>query len=157
MAAGERQAPDPLRRDLARYPWVHDIRARFADVDNLGHINNVTVVAYYEDARATFNNQLLGLWREAGSAKDGPFHFVVAQSRVDYLAEAHYPANYQVGVGIGRIGRSSVNYLAGFFHEGRCLGLCDAVLVHRTAGTTTPIPPDRRAILEKMAFRSEGH
>ncbi|OHV34403.1 MULTISPECIES: acyl-CoA thioesterase [Pseudofrankia] len=154
MDGGRRPVREDDRRDLARYPWVHEIRARFADVDNLGHINNVAVVAYYEDARAAFNNQLLGLFGTPGSARSGPFHFVVAQSRVDYLAEAHYPANYEVGVAIGWIGRSSVVYFSGLFHEGTCLGLCDTVLVHRVDGSTTPVPPDRRALLEKMAFRA---
>jgi acyl-CoA thioester hydrolase len=154
MQTRERATPDPARRELARYPWVHDIRARFADVDNLGHINNVAVVSYYEDARAAFNNELLGLFSLGGSAKAGPFHFLVAQSKVDYLAEAHYPGNFQVGVAIGRIGRSSVVYYAGLFRDGACLGLADAVLVHRVEGATTPVPPDRRAVLEKMAFRS---
>jgi acyl-CoA thioester hydrolase len=149
---GTRETPDPRRRELARYPWVHDIRARFADVDNLGHINNVAVVSYYEDARATFNNALLGLFSLRGSAKSGPFHFLVARSTVEYLAEAHYPGNYQVGVAIGAIGRSSVVYLSGLFHEEVCVGLCDAVLVHRVEGVTTPVPADRRALLEEFAF-----
>jgi len=142
------------RRDLARYPWVHEIRARFADVDNLGHINNVAVVAYYEDARAAFNHQVLGLFSTASPVKAGPFHFVIAQTRVDYLAEAHYPGIFQVGVGIGWIGRSSVIYFAGLFHQGLCVGLSDTVMVHRVESATTPVPPDRRALLEKMAFRA---
>jgi acyl-CoA thioester hydrolase len=154
MEQRERATPEPNRRELARYPWVHEIRARFADVDNLGHINNVAVVSYYEDARATFNNELLGLFSLHGSAKAGPFHFLVAQSKVDYLAEAHYPGIFQVAVAIGSIGRSSVVYYAGLFRDGRCLGLCDTVLVHRVGGATTPVPPDRRALLEKMTFRT---
>jgi acyl-CoA thioester hydrolase len=149
-----RATPDPDRRELARYPWVHDVRARFADVDNLGHINNVAVVSYYEDARAALNNELLGLFSVRGSVSSWPFHFVVAQSKVDYLAEAHYPGIFQVGVAIGAIGRSSVTYYSGLFRDGHCLGLCDAVLVHRVSGRTTPVPPDRRSLLEKVAFRA---
>ena len=135
-------------------PADAEIEARYADLDVMGHINNVAVVSYYEDARATFNNELLGLFSLHGSAKAGPFHFLVAQSRVDYLAEAHYPGTFQVGVAIGSIGRSSVVYYAGLFRDGRCLGLCDAVLFHRVAGATTAVPPDRRVLLEKMVFRA---
>jgi len=154
MQTQERARRDPARLEQARYPWVHDIRARFADVDNLGHINNVAVVAYYEDARAAFNSKHLGLFSRTGSVKAGPFHFLVARSSVDYLAEARYPGTFQVGVGIGAVGRSSVVYLAGLFRDGACLGLSETVLVHRVAGATTPVPADRRALLERMSFRS---
>jgi acyl-CoA thioester hydrolase len=151
-----RQMLGAAPRELSSYPWVHEIRARFADVDNLGHINNVAVVSFYEDARATFNNEFLGVFNRRGSAKDGPFHFLVASSKVDYLAEAHYPGNYQVGVAIGRIGSSSVVYYSGLFRNGACLGVCESVLVHRVEGVTTLVPPDRRALLEEFAPRSGG-
>ena len=151
-----RERPDPRRWELARYPWLHEIRARYADVDSLGHVNNVAVVSYHEDARAAFNNELLGLFDQPGSTKAGPFHFLVAQTTVDYLAEAYYPGVFQVGVGIGPIGRSSVVYYSGLFRDGACLGLAQAVLVHRAEGATVPVAPDRRALLEKMAFRADG-
>jgi acyl-CoA thioester hydrolase len=153
MQAG--QTPGGTRRELSRYPWVHEIRARFADVDNLGHINNVAVVSFYEDARSAFNNDVLGLFSTRGSVKDGPFHFLVARTQVDYLAEAHYPGNFQVGVAIGSIGRSSVVYHAGLFHDAVCVGLSETVLVHRVDGVTTPVPAERRVLLEKYALRGE--
>jgi acyl-CoA thioester hydrolase len=148
----ERALPDPGLRELTRYPWVREIQSRFSDVDSLGHINNVVILSYYEDARASFNNAELGLFGLRGSVESWPFHFVVAQTKVEYLAEAHYPGVFQVGVAVGPIGRSSVVYYSGLFRDGACLGLCEAVLVHRSDGHSAAVPPDRRAALEKWGL-----
>ncbi len=142
-------SPRPERLSLSTYPFHHEIRARFADVDSFGHLNNVAVASYYEDARAVFNRSELGdvtLAREQGS------HFVVARTLIHYLAEARYPGAYQVGLGISRIGTSSLVYSTGLFRDAVCVGLCDAVMVHLTHEGPTPLPPEVREVLERRAF-----
>lgn len=139
----------PERFDLARYPFVHEVRSRFNDTDSLGHLNNLALASFHEDARAELNRQTFG--PDALSA-NGPFHFVLAQATIQYLVEAWHPTAFRVGVGISRFGRSSVVYSSALFRDETCVGLCDAVMVHISGGIAAPLPPDMRAILEKVAF-----
>ncbi|EIV92226.1 putative thioesterase [Frankia sp. QA3] len=140
---------DPERLSLASYPLSHPVQARFSDLDGNGHLNNVALASFYEDARITLD------WRIFTDGKPVPFEgftFVVANISIHYLAEAHYPATYVVGCGVGRIGTSSFVHSAGLFRDGVCLGLCDSILVHLVNGAPTVIPPHRRAQMEALAF-----
>jgi acyl-CoA thioester hydrolase len=136
----------PERLDEDRYPFVHEIRSRYGDVDANGHINNVAIARFHEDSRVEFMRNTLG---PRGLGMSGPFHFVVAEVRIAYLGEAHHPGTFRMGVGVGRLGTSSVVLSAGMFLDGVCLGLADTTIVHRTSAGTTPLPADRRALLEK--------
>lgn len=138
-------APDPRRLVLANYPHHREIPARFADMDLQRHINNVAIASFYEDGRATLNMRLFG---EDLITRRRDFRFVVLESRMRYLSEAPYPATYVVGAAVTRIGSSSAEYGMGLFHDGTCVGLCDSIIVHMTDAGPTPIPPERRALME---------
>lgn len=140
---------DPERLSLASYPLSHPVQARFSDLDGNGHLNNVALASFYEDARLALD------WHIFTEAKPVPFDgftFVVANVSIHYLAEAHYPATYVVGCGVGRIGSASFVHSAGLFRDGVCLGLCDSVMVHLVDGVSTVIPPHRRAQMQAWAF-----
>uniref|UniRef100_UPI0021BE4428 acyl-CoA thioesterase n=1 Tax=Frankia tisae TaxID=2950104 RepID=UPI0021BE4428 len=118
---------DPERLSLASYPLSHPVQARFSDLDGNGHLNNVALASFYEDARITLD------WRIFTDGRPVPFEgftFVVANISIHYLAEARYPATYVVGCGVSRIGTSSFVHSAGLFRDGVCFGLCDSILVH---------------------------
>jgi acyl-CoA thioester hydrolase len=141
----------PERLDSTRYPFHHEVRARFGDMDSFQHVNNVSVARYHEDARVEFIRSQFGDW---SSGRTGDFHFLVADLHISYLAEVDYPGTYQIGVGIGRIGTSSLTVYAAIFRAGRCLGLCDSVLVHMSPTGPAPLPAQRRALLEAARFES---
>ncbi|WP_462203091.1 acyl-CoA thioesterase [Frankia sp. CcWB3] len=122
---------------------------RFSDMDSFGHLNNVAVASLYEDTRVRLHTRLLRPEDPGGLPGFTP---VVAQLSIHYLAEAHYPATYEIGHGISRIGASSFVHSAGLFLDEVCLGLCDTVMVHLVDGVPTPLPPDRRALLESVWF-----
>jgi acyl-CoA thioester hydrolase len=132
------------------YPHRREIPARFADMDLQRHINNVAIASFYEDGRATLNMRLFG---EDLFARKGDFRFVVLETRIRYLSEAPYPADYVVGAAITRLGNSSAEYGMGLFHDGTCVGLCDTVLVHMTDAGPTRIPDARRAVMGEYALR----
>lgn len=145
---------DPL--DLAAYPFAHTVAARFADVDSLGHLNNVAIAAFYEDARVFFVRRALDGLAPGPLTKTGPSYVVLAEQTIRYLAEADYPGTYQVGMGVGRLGTSSVVLLAGLFTSGRCVGTGRNVLVHMVAGRPAPIVGEARARLEHLTFDHQG-
>ena len=95
--------PDPWRLDPAAYPYSDTIQTRFADLDVLGHINNVAMVALFETGRTRFNHAAgLTKWRKP--------RWLVAAQEVNYLAEGNYPADVTMTHGIGRIGEPVVDH-----------------------------------------------
>ncbi|MCM3886922.1 thioesterase family protein [Frankia sp. R82] len=139
---------DPLRLSLASYPMSHSITARFGDMDVNGHLNNVALASYYEDARVAAD---LRLFPQAPPGRR-TFSLVVAQVTVQYLAEAPFPGTYTIGIGVSRVGTTSFTHSAGLFRDAVCLGLCDAVIVHLVDGKPVALPPDLRAVFVSVAF-----
>lgn len=134
--------PEPFRLRRASYPFFRRVIARFSDVDTEGHLNNVALAAYYEDAR-------VALLRSASSGQRY-FRFVVANVSISYLAEAHYPGEYDVGLGVSRFGTKSFGLGCGLFAGDRCVGTCDTTQV--TIGDEGPItvPEALRRFLESI-------
>ncbi|ABW15722.1 thioesterase superfamily protein [Parafrankia sp. EAN1pec] len=143
---------DPARTQLANYPFVMTLQPRFGDMDSLGHVNNVAIAALFEEARVGMNRAMLGDSHVA-PALSRPLPVVAARVEIDYLGEVRYPGEYHVGVGVGRVGTSSVLQVCAMFDGETCVALCDAVLVHRPATGPAPVPQEVRELLTTvMAF-----
>ena len=56
------------------------IQIRFVDIDKLGHVNNATILSYFETARVAYLNQVIG--RENDWVGRG---LILAHSEIDYL------------------------------------------------------------------------
>jgi acyl-CoA thioester hydrolase len=143
---------DPAKTRLANYPFVVTLRPRFGDMDNVGHVNNVAIAALFEEARVAMNHALLGGGDVTLPVEERTFPAVVAHLVIDYLAEVRYPGEYQIGVGVGRVGSTSVLELSGMFDGERCVALCETVLVHRPPTGPAPVPPRLRGLLTTMFF-----
>jgi acyl-CoA thioester hydrolase len=134
----------PSLLDIARYPYVHEVATRFADVDPNWHINNVAMAAGFEDARARFN-RAIGL-----HAVLGELRFMIVSAYYDYLAEARYPDPIAVHVGIAEIGRTSWTMSQVAMQGGRACGYCRSTLV--VVGPEGPTP-----LLSQMREQLCGH
>ena len=140
---------DPRRRLPASYPWSITLDTRFGDMDPNRHLNNVAVTRLFEEARVRFHAML---YRQAPS--DIRPRFLVAHTAIDFIAEGSYPAAAETLLAVLDIGNSSYRVGLGLFQDGGCVALCDTVLVHRGEAAPTPLPPERRALLE--AYRLKG-
>ena len=140
-----------MRLQLATYPVVDEIAARYGDMDANAHMNNLALESLHENARATMNRRLLPA---AYTPAERRRRLVTSQNAVHFLAEAHWPAVIQTGAGVGRIGRTSYVASTGLFLAGRCIGVCDTVLVlvGDSDGRDGPVPlPDEfRAALQPV-------
>ena len=137
--------PEPFRLSRAAYPYFRRVIARFSDMDAERHLNNVALAAFYEDGRVSF---LHGL---SGDERGKVFRFVIAHIAISYLAEAHYPGDYDVGLGVTRFGRTSFDIGAGLFIGDKCVGVCDTTQVVIGLHGAMPIPPALRdALTAKM-------
>jgi acyl-CoA thioester hydrolase len=133
--------PELFRLRRAAYPFFRTVPARFGDMDEEGHLNNVALAGFYEEARVSFLRHHL-------QSKDGhAFRFVIANMNISYLAEAHYPGDYDVGVGVSKIGHSSFGLGAGLFLGEVCLGVMDTVQVVIVDDKPSGIPA---ALREKL-------
>lgn len=122
----------PAAHRLVRsiYPYFRRVIARFSDMDSERHLNNVALASFYEDARVSFLHSMPG---------HGATHrFVIAHISISYLAEAHYPGEYEVGLGVSRFGTKSFDIGCALFLADTCFGVCDTTQV--TIGNNGPIP-----------------
>ncbi|MEE2031951.1 acyl-CoA thioesterase [Rhodococcus chondri] len=136
---------DPRRSMLDRYPLRRTVTPLFGDTDALGHINNVSIARYFEQARV--------LMQEALAADLGERAFeraVLANIEISYLAEAFYPHDIVIGVGVEKIGTSSLVLGSALFQRDRCVALARSVDVGTgNSGGAAPIADHVRDILEK--------
>ena len=121
--------PETFRLSRDAYPYFRRVIARFSDMDSERHLNNVALASFYEDARVSFLRSLTG--------NLPGFRFVIAHISISYLTEAHYPGEYEVGLGVSRFGTKSFDIGCGLFIGDKCIGVCDTTQV--SIGNTGPI------------------
>jgi len=143
---------DPKRLDADHYPYVADVPPRFNDMDALRHLNNVALAAVYEEGRIAMHRELhMDRHREPGTRT------VVAQVNISYLDEGHYPETLKVGCAISRIGGASYTIEQGLFQGGRCIGVCDTVIVNTRDGRSHPLAPPFREALKAFQIEEPDH
>jgi acyl-CoA thioester hydrolase len=139
--------PHPHRSRLDLYPIVDTNQARYADMDVNGHLNNLSLEALHENARAVLN---LRVMPDAYETKRRSLRIVSSQNVVHFLAEAHWPAHIHVGVGVGRVGNTSFVGSSALFVEDQCISTCDTVLVLVGDHGPVPIPDETREALASL-------
>lgn len=144
--------PDPARLNIDLYPIRGTSDSRFGDMDANAHLNNLALEAMHENARAVLNGRLFpGLY----DPKVDTVRLVTSQNVVHFVAEAHWPARIDTGIGIGRIGRTSFVASSALLLNGRCISLCDTVLVALGSDGPVALTSDVRSELEGLLFGSD--
>lgn len=88
--------------DLADYKHSTPIQIRFVDIDKMGHVNNATILSYFEIARTHFFDEVVGQqdnWFERG--------LIIANTNVDYLQPVYLRDNVVVYIRIAKTGTKS--------------------------------------------------
>lgn len=138
---GKLPRPESWQLEPAAYPHRDTIQTRFADLDVLGHINNVAMAGLFEAGRARF-------LRATGMFEVREHRVMLVNVEIDYLAEGSFPEDVEIGTGVGRIGNRSWLLQSACFQHGRCIAACDA-----TAAIEAPAIPERlRALLQEWQF-----
>lgn len=137
---------------LSDYRFVSDIPTRWHDNDIYGHINNVVYYAFFD---TTVNNYLIAAGLDIHT--DAVVAFVV-NSECNYLKPLAYPDVVSVGLGVGRLGNSSVRYELAVFHKesGECcaMGSFTHVFVNRQDNVSVPVPDALRQALQQLMLPS---
>lgn len=127
--------PAAWRSTGAHYPYTTTLTPRFADMDIVGHLNNIALAECHEEARVRFLCHLMG---EDFLFRARPYRLLVARASYDYLSEAHYPQPLEMRVGVETIGKTSFQLALASFQEGRCVGL--ATVTGVAVGPEGPLP-----------------
>ncbi len=122
-----------------------ELPTRWGDLDPLGHVNNSRFFTFDESARLEYFDELIrndpGFWKVRG--------FILARIECDFVAQLKHPALVRVGFRIARIGRSSMNTLAGMFVDDRLVAVSRGVLVwfNYERQQSEAVPDDVRAMI----------
>jgi acyl-CoA thioester hydrolase len=88
--------------NLEKFRFKIPVEVRFADLDVLGHLNNVTYLTYVEQARILYVREVCGWngdWRKLG--------MILARTEVDYKIPVEFDDMVTVYVRTSRIGGKS--------------------------------------------------
>jgi len=120
--------------------WTDDI-IRFADLDRVGHVNNVAFATYSESGRVDFLEHV-----QTGSTGGHGIGWVIAKLTVNFLSAAYYPNTVRIGNVVRRIGNSSILVDQGLFSNDKCFGTCETVLVWADTENeaSVPLPADMK-------------
>lgn len=136
-------------RGRSAYPVWRELATRWADNDAYGHVNNTVHYAWFDTA---VNAWLI----EAGLLdieKGDPIGLVV-ETGCRYAASLTYPEPVEIGLGVERLGTSSVTYRLGVFakaaEEAAAEGHFTHVYVGRESRRPAELPGQWRSKLETI-------
>ena len=134
--------------DPANYPFSHSTETRFADLDLLGHINNVSMAGLFEHGRGMFNHAIEVERRAPGQ------RWLIVSVALEYIAEAHFPEHVTIASGILRIGNSSWDIASAAFQGGECKAVCITTIVLTDAKGPTALPEGSSEVVNDERARS---
>jgi acyl-CoA thioester hydrolase len=138
--------PRALRRDDFRV--LRRLPTRWADVDVYGHVNNVVHYSFFDTA---VNGWLIDA--TGTDIRTRPAVGLVVETSCRYFAELHFPGTVTAGVGLERLGTTSVTYRLALFgaDEGpAAVGRFVHVYVDRSTRRPVPVPDEVRAAVQEL-------
>ena len=136
----------PQRADYCHF---QPITTRWHDNDIYGHVNNVTYYSFFDSTVNTYLIEQGGL-----DIHDGTVVGFVVSSSCDYFASIAYPDLIEVGLRVGKLGNSSVQYELAVFKVGEqeacAAGRFVHVFVDRASNRPVAIPEGLRQALEAL-------
>lgn len=136
--------PTALRR--ADFAVLRQLPTRWSDDDTYGHVNNVVHYLMFDTA--------VNGWLIEASGVDIralPAIGLVVETSCRYFAELRFPEVVTAGLGLEKLGNSSVVYRLALFGEGReepaAVGRFVHVYVDRDGRRPVPVPDEIRSAL----------
>lgn len=131
------------------YRHFQPIITRWHDNDVYGHVNNVTYYSFFDTAVNTYLIDQGGL-----DIHDGEVVGFVVSSSCDYFASIAFPECIEIGLRVGKLGNSSVQYELAVFKAGEeeacAAGRFVHVFVDRRTNQPVTIPGMLREALQRL-------
>ena len=128
----------PARLDstpcLDDFPYRLSDNVRFGDLDPNQHVNNAVYATYFETGRVTLmKDRGLGLMPEG-------LAWIMVRLDIHFRAELRWPGTIELGLGVKKLGRTSVTFEQVVFSAGKCVASAQAVTVLIDDLTRKPTP-----------------
>jgi acyl-CoA thioester hydrolase len=131
------------------YPHRVTIQTRWKDNDVYGHVNNVEYYSFFDTAINAYLIEAGGLDIHGGEVIG-----VCAESHCEYRGSVAFPEAVEVGLRVGRLGRTSVRYELAIERRGAgeqlATGWFVHVFVHRATRRPVDIPARLRDALASL-------
>jgi acyl-CoA thioester hydrolase len=144
---------DPRRLRRANFPVLRDLPTRWSDDDVYGHVNNVVHYLMFDTA---VNGWLI----EATGAdiRRLPAIGVVVETSCRYFSELRFPEVVTAGIGLERLGTSSVVYRLALFgqrsEQPAAVGRFVHVYVDAKSRRPVAVPDEIRKALRALEGKS---
>ncbi|SHK21068.1 acyl-CoA thioester hydrolase [Pseudonocardia thermophila] len=138
----------------ADFPVLIDETPRYSDLDTSRRIGRDALVRWFEDARVAVEYQSFGA--DITSRERSQIRLFLASVQVDVLAPLTVAGTYRVGVGITRMGTSSVTYSYAVFNGAECVAVGSSVSVHVGEDGAAPLPESLRNALASLQMPGEA-
>ncbi len=135
---------------LQDFPFRLTDNVRFGDLDPNQHVNNAVYATYFETGRVT----LMKL-PEYGLTPPG-LAWIMVRLDMHFRAELHWPGQIELGLGVVKLGRTSVTFEQVVFSEGRCVASAISVGVLLDETTRRPTPLTAEVIAKFKPWHKHG-
>ena len=136
----------PTRAD---YRVFRPMQTRWMDNDVYGHVNNVVYYSYFDTA---VNGWLIDA--TGTDIRQLPQIGLVVETSCQYLAPISFPDALELGIGLERLGNSSIVYRVGIFIAGAAAPAAHGRFVHVYVDAATrqsvPVPAVIRDALQLL-------
>ena len=116
------------------YPIVTVDKIRYSDTDKQGHVNNAVFSMFLETGRVEL------FYRPDEPLTSANAEFVVASIKLELKGEIHWPGEVKTGLGVKRIGNSSIHLGQALFYKGKCVAQAETVIVQIDQETRKSMP-----------------
>jgi acyl-CoA thioester hydrolase len=123
---------------LDDFPYRLTDNVRFGDLDPNQHVNNAVYATYFETGRVTLMKD-----RSYGLKPEG-LAWIMVRLDMHFRAELHWPATIELGLGVSKLGRTSVTFDQVVFSAGRCIASAQSVnvLIDEVSRKPTALTPE---------------
>jgi acyl-CoA thioester hydrolase len=120
---------------LEDFPYRLSDNVRFGDLDPNQHVNNAVYATYFETGRVTLMKS-----PEYGLTPPG-LAWIMVRLDIHFRAELHWPGKIELGLGVVKLGRTSVTFEQVVFSEGKCIAsaISVGVLIDEAGRRPTPL------------------
>lgn len=134
------------RLDSGVFPVVSEIPTRVGDVDMQRHINNVAIVALFQEGRSLLNREAK-LSTVATGMRLRP---MVAGITVEYAGETFWPDPVEVHTGVISLGRSSFVLGQVLRQRGRSTAYAEVAMVLADKNGPAALPAELRGLYDTL-------
>ena len=139
------------KRHLADFPLQTFDTIRYSDTDRQGHVNNANFATFLESGRVAF------IYHPEYPIVTENTSFVIASLKIDFLQEIKWPGRVDIGTGILKIGRSSIQVYQQLFQNDTCVATAHTTIVQVSDldGKSVPLRAQAKATLSNWTLAPE--